>query len=280
METARPAHVAGGGGGPGAPRLPPRPARPARPTLAAAMGAAAAAARRARSSRAPRPLGGCSQLLPPRLAPAPPARPLARSLALSSLRPATRTPTPDPGGGKRAAIQNRRSFIGLVRRTLALSGPPRASRQNARGACPASQADWERDGPGGGAVAGSTHSRRPSRALPPRGRARAPLELEDWAGGEGLERRVVITSQEAGTIETPLLRCARRRPGGRAAGRGSRRARAPGGRAAQRVAEARPGAPRVRVPAPPRPQLDGVCSRLQARRRTLQTMGDELDSEV
>lgn len=32
--------------------------------------------------------------------------------ARSSLRPATRTLTPDPGGGKRAAIQNQCSFIG------------------------------------------------------------------------------------------------------------------------------------------------------------------------
>lgn len=32
--------------------------------------------------------------------------------ARSSLRPATRTLTPDPGGGKRAAIQNQYSFIG------------------------------------------------------------------------------------------------------------------------------------------------------------------------
>lgn len=61
----------------------------------------------------------------------------------SSLRPPTRTLTPDPSGGKRAVIQNQCSFIGSDG-GHSLSGPPRASRQNARGACPAAPQPEER----------------------------------------------------------------------------------------------------------------------------------------
>lgn len=71
----------------------------------------------------------------------------------SSLRPPTRTLTPDPSGGKRAVIQNQCSFIGSDG-GHSLSDPPRSSRQNARGACPAAPQP------------GNVLSRQPPRALP------------------------------------------------------------------------------------------------------------------
>lgn len=106
--TARAAHVAAGSGlGPSAPAHHRPPTTQAQPYLGGRHGGAAAvaAARLARSLLVPGPLGGDSELslrvwrrrLPP---------------ARSFLRPATRTLTPDPGGGKRAAIQNQCSFIG------------------------------------------------------------------------------------------------------------------------------------------------------------------------
>lgn len=135
----------------------------------------------------------------------PPARSLARSLSPPSApRPEPRPLTPAAGNAPRfktgAALLG--SCGGHSHCPARPALPAKTPAAHARPARPT--------GRGTGVGAGSTHSRRPSRALPPRGRARAPLELEDWAGGEGLERRVVITSQEAGTIETPRLRCARR----------------------------------------------------------------------
>lgn len=72
----------------------------------------------------------------------------------SSLRPPTRTLTSDPSGGKRAVIQNQCSFIGSDG-GHSLSGPPRASRQNARGACPAAP----QPGVGGERALPATHAR-------------------------------------------------------------------------------------------------------------------------
>lgn len=107
-----------------------RPHPGASPYLGGRHGGAATAAL-AQASLARRPPGGWSQLLFLRVwrRRLPPVR--------SSLRPPTRTLTPDPSGGKRAVIQNHCSFIGSDG-GHSLSGPPRASRQNACGACPAS----------------------------------------------------------------------------------------------------------------------------------------------
>nr|XP_020759071.1 tRNA (uracil-5-)-methyltransferase homolog A [Odocoileus virginianus texanus] len=212
-------------------------------------------------NRAPRPLGGCSQLLPPRLAPAPPARPLAHSLALPSApRPEPRPLT--PAAGNAPLFKTGAALLGSGGgHSHCPARPALPAKTPAAHARPARQ-DGMGDAGGARSPGGPLAHFRPAAA-------RAPLELEVWAGGGVLERRVVMTSPEAGTIETRLLRCARRRPGGRAAGLGSRRVRAPGGRAAQRVAEARPRGPGVRVPGP---------SQATAGRCALQAPGEATDA--
>ena len=131
----------------------------------------------------------------------------------SSLRPATRTPTPDPGGGKRDAIQNQCSFIGS---------------HGGHSHCPAR--------PALPAKTPAAHARpaRPTRerALPAAlartsaPRRRAPLELAKGLGGRGW--RVAMTSPEARMIETRGLDCTRwlrgERRARRAAGAGPWRA--------------------------------------------------------
>lgn len=153
-------------------------------------GGAATAALLAQASLARRPPSDWSRLLFLRVwrRRLPPVR--------SSLRPPTRTLTPDPSGGKRAVIQNHCSFIGSDG-GHSLSGPPRASRQNARGACPAAPQPGERALP---ATLARTSACKPRVPLTSAQAAAAGMGQDAARGGD------VIGSQARG--EARLGSCA------------------------------------------------------------------------
>lgn len=125
------------------------------------------------------------------------------SLARSSLRPATRTSTPDPGGGKRAAIQNQCSFIGSdgghSHCPPAPHFPPKRARRMP--GLPATRAACAPDGP-------RVYFRQAA-ARNPRAHERDLVR----------SRRVAMTLPEARMIESHGFRCRRWRTGERRARR-------------------------------------------------------------